>query len=421
MMPKKILELSALEVRRKVTPGLHFVGGVPGLALQVLPTGGRTWILRVVIAGRRRDMGLGGFPEVGLAQARAKAAELRDQIRAGRNPLAEVQAARSALRAQALSAMTFRQASEKYIEAHRPSWSNPKHAAQWENTLIQYAFTTIGELDVNHINVAHILKILEQQVNEEGKLWEVRTETASRLRGRMEKVLDWAKGRGLRSGDNPAAWRGNLEAMLPKATKLQKVEHHPAVALDDLGTFMIELRKCAGTAAQALEFLILTAARSGEVRGMTWSELTESNDMWIIPAERMKARKEHRIPLSAAARSILKNIPRFEGNDFVFPSPRGGQLSDMALSAVMRRMSRTEVPHGFRSTFRDWAAERTNYPRELAEMALAHAIGNAVEAAYRRGDMVEKRRDMMEAWAQFADQVMPLPGNVVGINERRVA
>lgn len=214
MMPKKILELSALEVRRKVTPGLHFVGGVPGLALQVLPTGGRTWILRVVIAGRRRDMGLGGFPEVGLAQARAKAAELRDQIRAGRNPLAEVQAARSALRAQALSAMTFRQASEKYIEAHRPSWSNPKHAAQWENTLIQYAFTTIGELDVNHINVAHILKILEQQVNEEGKLWEVRTETASRLRGRMEKVLDWAKGRGLRSGDNPAAWRGNLEAML---------------------------------------------------------------------------------------------------------------------------------------------------------------------------------------------------------------
>lgn len=420
MMPKKISELSALEVRRKVTQGLHFVGGVPGLALQVLPTGGRTWILRVVIAGRRRDMGLGGFPEVGLAQARAKAAELRDQIRSGRNPLDEVQAARSALRAQALSAMTFRQASEKYIEMHRPSWSNPKHAAQWENTLIQYAFTTIGELDVNHINVAHILKILEQQVNEEGKLWEVRTETASRLRGRMEKVLDWAKGRGMRSGDNPAAWRGNLESMLPKATKLQKIEHHPAVSLDQLGSFMVELRKRDGIAPRALEFAILTAARSGEVRGMTWSEVDESNGTWIIPAERMKARKEHRIPLPIAARDLLENLPRIEGSDFVFSAPRGGRLSDMSLTAVMRRMSRTEVPHGFRSTFRDWAAERTNYPRDLAEMALAHAIGNAVEAAYRRGDMLQKRREMMESWAQFAGRVMPLDGAVIGINERRV-
>ena len=420
-MPKKIHELSALEVRRKATPGLHFVGGVPGLALQVLPTGGRTWILRVVIAGRRRDMGLGGFPEVGLAQARAKAAELRDQIRAGRNPLAEVQAARSALRAQALSTMTFRQASEKYIETHRPSWSNPKHAAQWENTLIQYAFTTIGELDVNHINVAHILKILEQQVNEEGKLWEVRTETASRLRGRMEKVLDWAKGRGLRSGDNPAAWRGNLEAMLPKATKLQKVEHHPAVALDDLGTFMIELRKCDGIAAQALEFLILTAARSGEVRGVTWSEIDEANQIWIIPASRMKAKKEHRVPLSSAASKLLSVIPRFEGVDLVFPAPRGGKLSDMSLTAVMRRMKRKEVPHGFRSTFRDWAAERTNYPRDLAEMALAHSIGNAVEAAYRRGDMLEKRRMMMTEWAQFTNQSTPKLGDVVSIKEWRVA
>ena len=419
-MPKKIPELSALEVRRKVTRGLHFVGGVPGLALQVLPTGGRTWILRVVIAGRRRDMGLGGFPEVGLAQARAKAAELRDQIRSGRNPLAEVQAARSALRSQALSAMTFRQASEKYIETHRSSWSNPKHAAQWENTLIQYAFATIGELDVNHINVAHILKILEQQINDEGKLWEVRTETASRLRGRMEKVLDWAKGRGMRSGDNPAAWRGNLEAMLPKAKKLQKIEHHPAVSLDQLGSFMVELRKRDGIAPRALEFAILTAARSGEVRGMAWSEVDESNSTWIIPAERMKARKEHRIPLPTAARDLLENLPRIEGSDFVFSAPRGGKLSDMALTAVMRRMSRTEVPHGFRSTFRDWAAERTNYPRDLAEMALAHAIGNAVEAAYRRGDMLQKRREMMESWAQFAGRVMPLDGAVIGINERKV-
>ena len=400
---------------------MHFVGGVPGLALQVLPTGGRTWILRVVIAGRRRDMGLGGFPEVGLAQARAKAADFREQIRVGRNPLADLQAARSALRAATQSAMTFRQASEKYIEAHRASWSSPKHAAQWENTLVQYSYTTIGELDVSHVSLAHVLKILEQPVNEEGKLWEVRTETASRLRGRMEKVLDWAKGRGLRTGDNPAAWRGNLEAMLPKATKLQKIEHHPAVTLNELGAFMLELRTRNGVAARALEFAILTAARSGEVRGMTWSEVDEANNTWVIPSGRMKARKEHRVPLPAAVRDLLKKLPRFEGNDYVFSAPRGGKLSDMALTAVMRRMGRTEVPHGFRSTFRDWAAERTNYPRDLAEMALAHAIGNAVEAAYRRGDMLQKRREMMESWAQFSGQVMPLDGTVIGINERRVA
>lgn len=420
-MPKKVKELSALEVRRKTAPGLHFVGGVPGLALQILPTGGRTWILRVVIAGRRRDMGLGGFPEVGLAQSRTKAAELRDQIRSGRDPLAEARAARSALRASVESSMTFHQAADKFIEAHRPSWSNPKHAAQWENTLTQYVYPTIGKLDVNHVSMAHILNILEQPVGNEGKLWEVRTETASRLRGRMEKILDWAKGRGLRSGDNPAAWRGNLEALLPKATKLQKIEHHPAVSLDALGAFMKDLRQREGIAARALEFVILTAARSGEVRGMKWSEVDESLSAWVIPAERMKARKEHRIPLSNAASDLLKTMPRIEGNDYVFPAPRGGKLSDMSLTAVMRRMNRSEVPHGFRSTFRDWAAERTNYPRDIAEMALAHTISNAVEAAYRRGDMFEKRRDMMEAWAEFASQVVPASGIVIGINERKSA
>jgi integrase len=221
----------------------------------------------------------------------------------------------------------------------------------------------------------------------------------------MEKVMDWAKGRGLRRGDNPAAWRGNLEAMLPKATKLQNIKHHPAVSLIEIGAFMTELSKRDGIASRALQFLILTAARSGEVRGMTWGEVDESSDTWIIPAERMKAKKEHRIPMSEVARNLLGSLPRFEGNDLVFPAPRGGKLSDMALTAVMRRMSRTEVPHGFRSTFRDWAAERTEYPRDLAEMALAHSISNAVEAAYRRGDMLEKRREMMKQWAQFTNQL----------------
>jgi len=398
-MPKKGRELSALETKRLNKPGMNFVGGVPGLALQVLPTGGRTWILRATIAGRRRDMGLGGYPEVTLARAREKAAQYRDQIRVGRSPLAENHAARSALRAHV--SMSFKQAAENFIDSQRSSWSNPKHAAQWESTILKYALPIIGGLDVSHINASHILRILEQPIEGEGKFWEVRTETASRLRGRLEKVLDWAKGRGLRSGDNPAGWRGNLEAQLPKASKVKKVTHHPALTLDEVSAFVGKLRQQKGTAAKALEFAILTAARSGEVRGAAWGEIDLRNGLWVIPATRMKAGKDHRVPLSSDAVVLLKNQPRIEGNDLIFSAPRGGVLSDMTLSAVMRRMKRSEVPHGFRSTFRDWAAERTDYPRDIAEMALAHSISNAVEAAYRRGDMLEKRRMMMNDWASF--------------------
>lgn len=400
-MPKKVPEISALETKRLIKPGMHFVGGVPGLALQVLPTGGRTWILRATIASKRRDMGLGGYPEVTLARAREKAAQYREQIRSGRNPLAESQAAKAAQRATI--SMTFNEAAEKFIESQQSSWSSPKHAAQWQSTLAQYASPSIGKLDVSQISLAHVLKILEQPIGSEGKFWEVRTETASRLRGRIEKVLDWAKGRGLRSGDNPAAWRGNLEAQLPKSTKIKKIEHHPAVRLDEMRAFMKALHQREGVAAHALEFAILTAARSGEVRGATWNEIDELNGIWIIPAQRMKAGKEHRVPLSHRALKLLKSLPRFEDTELIFPSPRGGKLSDMTLTSVMRRMDRHEVPHGFRSTFRDWAAERTNYPRDLAEMALAHAISNAVEAAYRRGDMLEKRREMMIEWSDFID------------------
>jgi len=398
-VPKKGRELSALETKRLNKPGMNFVGGVPGLALQVLPTGGRTWILRATIAGRRRDMGLGGYPEVTLARAREKAAQYRDQIRVGRSPLAENHAARSALRAHV--SMSFKQAAENFIDSQRSSWSNPKHAAQWESTILKYALPIIGGLDVSHINASHILRILEQPIEGEGKFWEVRTETASRLRGRLEKVLDWAKGRGLRSGDNPAGWRGNLEAQLPKASKVKKVTHHPALTLDEVSAFVGKLRQQKGTAAKALEFAILTAARSGEVRGAAWGEIDLRNGLWVIPATRMKAGKDHRVPLSSDAVVLLKNQPRIEGNDLIFSAPRGGVLSDMTLSAVMRRMKRSEVPHGFRSTFRDWAAERTDYPRDIAEMALAHSISNAVEAAYRRGDMLEKRRMMMNDWASF--------------------
>jgi integrase len=356
----------------------------------------------MMIGSKRRDMGLGGYPEASLADARARGRVARDKVRAGVDPIAEALAARSALRAAQAAALTFGKAAELFIEANRSGWRNAKHTDQWGNSLARYVDPFIGALNVEDVGRAHVLLILEQPVGDEGKFWESRTETADRVRGRIEKILDWAKGRGHRTGDNPAAWKGNLDAVLPKAKRIKKVEHHPAVSLKQMPAFFAELKKREGNAARALELVILTAARSGEVRGMTWSEIDINNNSWIVPANRMKANKEHRVPLSSMAVELLESLPRHEGSDLVFPSPRGGLMSDMSLTAVMRRMERKEVPHGFRSTFRDWAAELTHYPRDMAEMALAHSLGNAVEAAYRRGDMLEKRRQMMEDWASFA-------------------
>ncbi len=424
-MPRKARELSAIEVRRLVEPGLHFVGEVPGLALQVLPTGGRSWILRSKIGTKRRDMGLGGFPEVSLAMARDRAREARTKVRSGIDPIAEAKSTRSALIAAGAASITFKKATEKYIDTHRAGWSNPKHAAQWESTISRYATPIIGDLNVADIRMPQILAILEQPVpldragKEMGKFWEHRTETANRLRGRIESILDWCKGRGHRSGDNPAEWKGNLDAQLPNPKRIARVEHQPAVPVAEIGSFMVELRKRDGVAARALEFAILTAARSGEVREMRWDEI--EGDLWVIPAARMKARREHRVPLSAATRTLLESLPRFEGVDLVFPGSRGNALSDMTLTAVMRRMGRTEVPHGFRSTFRDWAAERTGYPSDMAEMALAHTISSVVEASYRRGDMVEKRRRMMEDWATFCACPSAVSAEVVAIGEYRAA
>jgi integrase len=267
---------------------------------------------------------------------------------------------------------------------------------------------------------------VDRKAKQTGKFWECRTETASRVRGRMEVILDWCKGRGHRSGDNPAAWKGNLDAQLPKPERVRRVAHYPAVQLDQMGAFMTDLRQREGVTARALEFAVLCAARSGEVRGMRWGEIDAATGVWTVPADRMKAKQEHRVPLSKPALELLAGLPRIEGNDLVFPAPRGGELSDMGLNAIMRRMDyvdrdgRKAVPHGCRSTFRDWVAERTNYPRDLAEMALAHAIGNQVEAAYRRGDMMEKRRSMMQAWADFC-AVAVRNDNVVGIGHKKTA
>lgn len=280
------------------------------------------------------------------------------------------------------------------MAAHEASWKNPKHRAQWAATLKIYVYGVIGDLSVDQVALPHIMQILEP-------IWTTKTETASRLRGRLEMVLDWATAREYRVGPNPARWRGHLDKLLAKPSKVAKITHHKALPIDDMPAFMLKLGDVSGVGARALEFAILTAARSGEVRGAVWTEIDLNAGLWVVAGERMKAGRQHRVPLSPAAISLLKKTPRQEGTDLVFPAAKGVPLSDMTLSSVLRRMKISAVPHGFRSTFRDWASERTSHPQEAAEMALAHTVNNKVEAAYRRGDMMAKRFRLMEDWATF--------------------
>jgi integrase len=297
---------------------------------------------------------------------------------------------------EAAKGMTFRACAERYIEAHKAGWRNPKHALQWMSTLASYAYPVFGDLPVKAIDVGLVMKAVEP-------IWATKTETASRLRGRIESVLDWAAARGYRHGDNPARWRGHLDKLLPKRAKMQRVQHHPALAYDEVGAFMDALRSQGGIAARALAFCILTATRTSETLNARWDEIDLAAKLWVIPAGRIKAGKEHRVPLSAPALAILRQLAETRSGEFVFPGGKGGKpLSNMALLALLKRMERSDLTvHGFRSAFRDWAAERTHYPREVAEMALAHAIGDKVEAAYRQGDLFEKRRRLMEEWARF--------------------
>lgn len=394
-MPKKAKALGAKAVKEKVEPGLHAVGTVAGLHLQVLASGARTWILRATVGAKRRDMGLGGYPDVTLAEAVEKARAARALIEQGVDPIEQRRATKSALLAEQGRSISFREAAERYISAHQAGWKNAKHAQQWSNTLEAYAFPTLGGLMVGDVTVSHVIGILEP-------IWAEKTETASRVRNRIELVLDWAAARGYRTGVNPARWRGHLDKLLPKPSKVARRDHFAAVPLNEAASTLAQIRAVQGMGARALEFAILTAARSGEVRGATWGEFDIPGACWTIPGERMKAGREHRIPLSAAALAILSALPAGQADEVVFPGARSGRpLSDMSLSAVMRRIGSKAVPHGFRSTFRDWASERTAYPQEVAEMALAHTISNKAEAAYRRGDLFEKRRQMMAAWAEF--------------------
>jgi len=393
-MPRVARELTPLAISKLVKPGTHAVGGVAGLALRVYHEGQRAWVLRTMVAGKRREFGLGGYPSVLPGSARERARATLDQIFAGRDPVEEKKRHRSALRAARARDVSFKTVAGHYLAQHAAGWKNPKHAAQWTATLERYAFPVIGSLTVASVDTPLVLEVLEP-------IWKEKTETASRLRGRIEAILDFATAKGYREGPNPARWKGHLALTLPAKRKVATVKHHKAIPVLEMPGFMNRLRAAEGVGARALEFLALTAARSGEVRGMRWDEVDLSNRVWTVPALRMKAKKAHRVPLSAAAVALLTAIKRADGVPLVFPGAKGQALSDMSLTAVMRRMGLDAVPHGLRSSFRNWTAEMTNYPNEVAEMALAHRVANAVEAAYRRGDLFEKRRALMDDWAGF--------------------
>ena len=403
-MGSKAKELSALAVQRLTAPGMHAVGGVAGLYLCVSSSGSRSWIARVNVDGKRREMGLGSFPDVSLSIAREKARAARSDTTMGIDPVAHRKEARSARQALKATQKTFADCAKAYIEAHSDSWRNAKHRAQWPATFETYVYPTMGTVLVGEVTQAHVMAVLLP-------IWKTKTQTATRLRGRIEQVLAWATAAGFRQGENCARWTGLLDQLLPAPGKVSEPRHHPAVRVDDMPAFIKALRQHDGLSPKALEFAVLTAARSGEVRGANWAEIDLEAAVWTVPKERMKAGKEHRVPLNTQAIKLLEAMPRIEGTELVFPAPRGGQLSDMALTALTRRMNfrddagRVCVPHGCRSTFRDWVFERTDYPRDLAEAALAHALENKVEAAYRRGDALERRRAMMQAWANYCEGV----------------
>lgn len=419
-MPKKAKEMSAIEVKRLNHSGSGLnntvaVGGVPGLLMQITKTGSKGWLLRTKVGKNRREIGLGGYPEIPLAQARDKARDARELIRSGVDPVERRKEARAALIAQQRT-FTFKEAMEAFLVIKLVEFDNIKHKKQWRATLDKYAVPYLGDMPVGDITVQDIVRCLSE-------IWTEKTETASRLRGRIEAVLSWATVNGHRTGDNPARWRGNLDATLAKPAKLATVRHHPALSLSDAADWFTDLRGRSGTATRALELMAMTAARSGEIRGARWDELDRENALWVIGAERMKAGKEHRVALTDEALALINAMPRFEGSPYIFAAPRGGQLSDASLSACMKRIStaraggyvdtrsnRPAVPHGVRSTFRDWCSEKTEYPSDMAEISLAHQVGSMVERAYRRGDMIEKRRLMMVEWLRF------LKGHEAGAN-----
>lgn len=393
-MATKINKLSTLAVRSLDKPGYHGDGG--GLYLQVTKTGSKSWIFRFELAGKEYAMGLGPFHTVDLAAARQRAKQCRLLLIDGKNPLTERRATQTATNVAKAKRTTFDECAAAYIDAHRGSWKNAKHVSQWENTIATYASPLIGALPVSEVDTDLVVKVLSP-------IWRKKTETAVRLRGRIECILDWATVSKFRQGENPARWRGHLDNLLANPNKIAPVKNHPALPWCEVGPFMQLLREREGVAARAIEFAILTACRSGEARGATWAEIDLDAKLWTIPAERMKAGKEHRVPLSTDAMALLRSLERH--GDVVFPGrDKETPLSDMSLTVVLRRMGRGDITvHGFRSSFRDWCAEAADnsFSREICEHALAHALPDKVEAAYRRGDLLEKRILLMQAWSNY--------------------
>ena len=419
MATRRIHALTATGISKVRKSGYYSDGG--GLYLQVAPGGAKTWIFRYTrntADGKtaRPEMGLGGIHALTLAQARVKAATYRNQVLSGTDPIAARNEGELAVRLKQARTITFSESAKRYIETQKAAWKNAKHADQWRNTITTYCEPVFGHLAVADVSTDLVLRVLEP-------MWTTKSETASRLRGRIESLLDWAKSKGYRTGDNPAAWKGHLDTILPAPSKVKPVKHFAALPFSEMSDFMQTLRGRDGIAARALEFCILTAVRSGELRGAVWEEIDLDGKTWTIPAARMKMKREHRVPLSNAAIAVLKGMEKMKHGAYVFPSSRPNKpLSDMTLTAVLRRMDRDDITvHGFRSTFRDWAAERTNFAREVAEMALAHSIGDAVEAAYRRGDLFEKRRDLMQTWATYCGKKSAVVIPIADSNSRVTA
>jgi integrase len=409
-MARAIGRLTALKVNKKKHPGMYADGG--GLYLRVTKDGTKNWVFRFMLNGRPRWMGMGPFHTVSLVEARKRAAEFRLQRHDGIDPIDARRAERRQAQLDAAKAVTFKDCAARYIAGHKAGWRNTKHAAQWAATLATYAEPVIGGLSVQAIDIPHVLKVLEP-------IWTTKPETAGRVRGRIESVLDWAKVRGYRAGENPARWRGHLDKLLPARSKVRRVEHHAALPYAELPGFLASLREQEGIAARALEFAILTAARTGEVIGARWDEIDLLDKTWTVPGTRMKAGREHRVPLSQRVLAILEEVQplRHAEDGFVFPGGKPGRpLSNMAFLMLLRRMERGDLTaHGFRSSFRDWCAERTNFPSEVAEMALAHTVSDKTVAAYNRSDLFDKRRQLMEAWAQFLIKTSPGQGKVLAL------
>jgi integrase len=397
-MARTIGKLTALKVDKAKQPGMYGDGG--GLYLRLTDNGARNWVFRYMLAGRPRWMGMGPLHTVSLAEARKRAGEHRLRRHDGIDPIEARRAERLQARLDAAKALTFKECADSYIKGHRAGWRNGKHAGQWEATLATYAEPVIGKLSVQAIDTALVLKCLEP-------IWTAKPETAGRVRGRIEAILDWATAREYRQGENPARWRGHLDKLLPARGKVRKVEHHAALPYTELPGFLVALREQEGIAARALEFTILTAARTGETIFAGWNEMDLLDKTWTVPAERMKAGREHRVPLAARTLAILQEMQLFRpaagADGYVFPGGKLGKpLSNMAFLMLLRRMGRDDLTaHGFRSSFRDWAAERTNFPAEVAEMALAHTVSDKTVAAYNRSDLFERRRRLMQQWAMF--------------------